>query len=42
LIPQAKVFSRYDSLQKAAENYTIGATPNDISGVLQQVDTLIW
>ncbi|KAK7346872.1 hypothetical protein VNO80_21395 [Phaseolus coccineus] len=32
----AKVFSRYDSLQKAAENYTIGATPNDISGVLQQ------
>ncbi|XP_014509878.1 thioredoxin-like protein AAED1, chloroplastic [Vigna radiata var. radiata] len=32
----AKVFSRYDSLQKAAENYTIGATPNDISSVLQQ------
>ena len=32
----AKVFSRWDALQKAAKNYTIGATPDDISGVLQQ------
>ena len=33
---------RWDALQKAAKNYTIGATPDDISGVLQQVDTLTW
>ncbi|KAF7828595.1 thioredoxin-like protein AAED1, chloroplastic [Senna tora] len=32
----AKVFSRYDDFKKALENYTIGATPDDISGVLQQ------
>ncbi|XP_020229609.1 thioredoxin-like protein AAED1, chloroplastic isoform X1 [Cajanus cajan] len=32
----AKVFSRFDALQKAATNYTIQATPDDISGVLQQ------
>ncbi|GAB2225562.1 hypothetical protein Droror1_Dr00006359 [Drosera rotundifolia] len=31
-----KVFSRKDSLKKAAKNYTIDATPADRSGVLQQ------
>ncbi|XP_061359056.1 uncharacterized protein LOC133303195 [Gastrolobium bilobum] len=32
----AKVLSRFDSLQKAVKNYTIEATPDDRSGVLQQ------
>ncbi|XP_068643740.1 thioredoxin-like protein AAED1, chloroplastic [Aristolochia californica] len=32
----AKVFSRFESLQKAVKNYTISATPDDRSGVLQQ------
>lgn len=32
----AKVFSRFESLQKAAKNYTIRATPDDRSSVLQQ------
>eukprot|EP00262_Sarcandra_glabra_P018211 TRINITY_DN646_c0_g1_i2.p1 TRINITY_DN646_c0_g1~~TRINITY_DN646_c0_g1_i2.p1 ORF type:complete len:282 (-),score=50.97 TRINITY_DN646_c0_g1_i2:523-1278(-) len=32
----AKVFSRFESLQKALKNYTIGATPDDKSSVLQQ------
>ncbi|TKY55590.1 Thioredoxin protein AAED1 [Spatholobus suberectus] len=32
----AKVFSRFDALQKAVKNYTIEATPDDRSGVLQQ------
>ncbi|CAI0405490.1 unnamed protein product [Linum tenue] len=32
----AKVLSRFDSLRKAVENYTIEATPDDRSGVLQQ------
>ncbi|KAK7250433.1 hypothetical protein RIF29_32870 [Crotalaria pallida] len=32
----AKVFSRFDALQKAVKNYTIEATPDDTSGVLQQ------
>ncbi|KAG9451113.1 hypothetical protein H6P81_011078 [Aristolochia fimbriata] len=32
----AKVLSRFDSLQKAVKNYTISATPDDRSGVLQQ------
>ncbi|KAF8034254.1 hypothetical protein BT93_C0522 [Corymbia citriodora subsp. variegata] len=32
----AKVFSRLDALQKAVKNYTIEATPNDRSSVLQQ------
>ncbi|XP_010679673.2 thioredoxin-like protein AAED1, chloroplastic [Beta vulgaris subsp. vulgaris] len=31
-----KVFSRFESLKKAMENYTIEATPDDRSGVLQQ------
>ncbi|KAE9604840.1 hypothetical protein Lal_00010953 [Lupinus albus] len=31
-----KVFSRFDALQKAVKNYTIEATPDDASGVLQQ------
>ncbi|XWS45109.1 hypothetical protein CRYUN_Cryun15aG0108400 [Craigia yunnanensis] len=32
----AKVFSRLDKVKKAMENYTIKATPDDKSGVLQQ------
>lgn len=32
----AKVLSRFDSLQKAVKNYTIEATPDERSGVLQQ------
>ncbi|XP_057528354.1 thioredoxin-like protein AAED1, chloroplastic isoform X2 [Amaranthus tricolor] len=32
----ASVFSRFESLKKAMENYTIEATPDDRSGVLQQ------
>uniref|UniRef100_A0A2N9G064 Uncharacterized protein n=1 Tax=Fagus sylvatica TaxID=28930 RepID=A0A2N9G064_FAGSY len=32
----AKVFSRFESLRKAAKNYTIRATPDDRSSVLQQ------
>ncbi|XP_019415340.1 PREDICTED: thioredoxin-like protein AAED1, chloroplastic isoform X2 [Lupinus angustifolius] len=31
-----KVFSRFDALRKAVKNYTIEATPDDTSGVLQQ------
>lgn len=37
LMWQAKVFSRFESLQKAVKNYTIEATPEDRSSVLQQV-----
>lgn len=32
----AKVFARFEALQKAVKNYTIEATPDDRSGVLQQ------
>lgn len=32
----AKVLSRFDALQKAVKNYTIEATPDDRSSVLQQ------
>ncbi|CAK9184126.1 unnamed protein product [Ilex paraguariensis] len=32
----AKVFSRFDALQQALKNYTIEATPDDRSSVLQQ------
>lgn len=32
----AKVLSRFESLKKAVKNYTIEATPDDRSGVLQQ------
>ncbi|PON40337.1 Peroxiredoxin-like FAM213/AAED [Parasponia andersonii] len=32
----AKVFSRFEALQKAVKNYTIEATPDDRSSVLQQ------
>ncbi|XP_011628018.1 thioredoxin-like protein AAED1, chloroplastic isoform X1 [Amborella trichopoda] len=32
----AKVFSRWDSLREAVKNYTISATPEDSSSVLQQ------
>ncbi|XP_056171591.1 thioredoxin-like protein AAED1, chloroplastic isoform X2 [Syzygium oleosum] len=38
----AKVFSRFDSIQKAAKNYTIGATPDDRSTVLQQGGMLVF
>lgn len=38
----AKVFSRFDSIQKAAKNYTIGATPDDRSSVLQQGGMLVF
>ena len=31
------MLSRFDALQKAVKNYTIEATPDDRSGVLQQV-----
>ncbi|KAJ8439731.1 hypothetical protein Cgig2_009555 [Carnegiea gigantea] len=33
---KARVLSRFESLQKATKNYTIAATPDDRSGVLQQ------
>ncbi|OAY33585.1 hypothetical protein MANES_13G109000v8 [Manihot esculenta] len=33
----AKVFSRFDALRKAVKNYTIAATPDNRSSVLQQV-----
>ncbi|XP_019415341.1 PREDICTED: thioredoxin-like protein AAED1, chloroplastic isoform X3 [Lupinus angustifolius] len=33
---KTKVFSRFDALRKAVKNYTIEATPDDTSGVLQQ------
>ncbi|XP_059624036.1 uncharacterized protein LOC132267023 isoform X2 [Cornus florida] len=32
----AKVFSRFEALQKAVKNYTVEATPDDRSSVLQQ------
>ncbi|KAI9089035.1 hypothetical protein K1719_029314 [Acacia pycnantha] len=38
----AKVFSRSDSFRKALKNYTIEATPDDISGVLQQGGMLVF
>lgn len=37
MIRQAKVFSRFEAFQKALKNYTIEATPEDRSSVLQQV-----
>ncbi|KAL9229854.1 hypothetical protein vseg_005276 [Gypsophila vaccaria] len=38
----ANVFSRFDSLQKAVKNYTIEATPDDRSSVLQQGGMFIF
>jgi hypothetical protein len=38
---QAKVLTRFDSLQKALKNYTISATPEDRSSVLQQVSPFL-
>ncbi|MBA0819696.1 hypothetical protein Gohar_021959, partial [Gossypium harknessii] len=32
----AKVFSRFESLQKAVKHYTIEATPDETSSVVQQ------
>ncbi|KAM7262406.1 hypothetical protein ACFE04_000089 [Oxalis oulophora] len=37
-----KVFSRIDSIKKATENYTIAATPDDRSSVLQQGGMLVF
>ncbi|KAG8373827.1 hypothetical protein BUALT_Bualt11G0065700 [Buddleja alternifolia] len=37
-----KVFSRGESLKKAMKNYTIKATPDDKSGVLQQGGTFVF
>lgn len=37
-----KVFSRFDSLKKAGENYTITATPDDKGSVLQQGGMLVF
>lgn len=38
----AKVFLRFDSLKKAMKNYTIAATPDDRSSVLQQGGMLVF
>ncbi|KAF3783837.1 Thioredoxin-like protein AAED1 [Nymphaea thermarum] len=38
----AKVFTRFDSIQKALKNYTISATPDDRSSVLQQGGMFIF
>ncbi|KAK3006783.1 hypothetical protein RJ639_017202 [Escallonia herrerae] len=38
----AKVFSRFEALQKAVRNYTIEATPDDRSSVLQQGGMLVF
>jgi len=36
---QAKLFSRFESVKKATKNFTITATPDDKSSVLQQVNS---
>jgi len=38
----AKVFSRFDELRAATKNYTIQATPEDRSSVLQQGGTFVF
>ncbi|CAA7059870.1 unnamed protein product [Microthlaspi erraticum] len=38
----AKVFSRFDELRAATKNYTIEATPEDRSSVLQQGGTFVF
>ncbi|ESQ31266.1 hypothetical protein EUTSA_v10004770mg [Eutrema salsugineum] len=38
----AKVFSRFDELREATKNYTIKATPEDRSSVLQQGGTFVF
>ena len=38
---QKKIFSRFDEIREAAKNYTIKATPEDRSSVLQQVCFLL-
>ncbi|CAN6450425.1 unnamed protein product [Victoria cruziana] len=38
----AKVFSRFESIQKVFKNYTISATPDDRSSVLQQGGMFIF
>ncbi|KAM7516425.1 hypothetical protein LguiA_006008 [Lonicera macranthoides] len=42
LAERAKVFSRFEALQKAVKNYTIEATPDDRSSVLQQGGMLVF
>ncbi|GMI68756.1 hypothetical protein HRI_000544900 [Hibiscus trionum] len=37
-----KVFSRFESLRKAVKNYTIEATPDERSGVLQQGGMIVF
>ncbi|KAG8474868.1 hypothetical protein CXB51_031600 [Gossypium anomalum] len=37
---ETKVFSRFESLQEAVKNYTIEATPDKTSSVLQQVSLI--
>ncbi|XP_042013837.1 uncharacterized protein LOC121762123 isoform X4 [Salvia splendens] len=39
---KTKVFSRYEELKKAMKNYTIKATPDDTSSVLQQGGMLVF
>lgn len=38
----AKVFSRFSSIRKAGKNYTLSATPEDKSSVLQQGGMLVF
>ncbi|KAK8937066.1 hypothetical protein KSP39_PZI012037 [Platanthera zijinensis] len=38
----AKVFSRFSSIRKAGKNYTLSATPQDRSSVLQQGGMLVF
>ena len=37
---KAKIYSRLDYIKKATKNYTLEGTPNDLTGVLQQVEIL--
>jgi hypothetical protein len=34
---KAKIYSRLDYIKEATKNYTLEATPADLTGVLQQV-----
>jgi hypothetical protein len=37
---KAKIYSRLDHIKKATKNYTLEGTPNDLTGVLQQVEVV--
>ncbi|GAA0175243.1 hypothetical protein LIER_28461 [Lithospermum erythrorhizon] len=39
---QAKILSRFGALRKATKNYTIEATPDDRSGILQQGGVFVF